>query len=205
MTPPRIAAQDGDVVPSDRSVLLERADRARIRGDTAAPIRVVEVSDFECPFCAGFHRESFNAIDSLYVRPGLVQYLWISYANPTHPLAWPAIEASFCAGGVGRFWGMHALLFERQETWSEAEDVFSVFRSYAVELGIDPESFSECMRQDWPAPLQLNDYQSAVSSGINSTPFFIVGDSVAVRGAVSLAEFRATLDSMLVLRGATPP
>ena len=192
-------------MPSSRSVLLERADRARIRGDSAAPIRIVEVSDFECPVCAQFHHESFRAIDSLYVRTGLVQYLWISYPNPTHPRAWSAIEAAFCAGGVGRFWGMHALLFDRQEAWKEADDPFEVFMGYGGELGIDPESFGECMRQDWPAPLQLNDFQSAIGSGIESTPFFVVGDSVAVRGAIPLAEFRATLDSVLILRGATPP
>ena len=48
--PSAVSGQDGDVVPSSRSVLLERADRARIRGDSAAPIRIVEVSDFERPF-----------------------------------------------------------------------------------------------------------------------------------------------------------
>lgn len=193
------------VVPAEQSVVLERADRARVRGAADAPIRIVEISDFECPYCAQFYVESYRAIDSLYVQPGLVRYVWISFPNSTHPRAWPAIEAAFCAGAAGRFWPMHDLLFERQSVWKSAADPSETFRSWAVEIGVDGESFAACLRNDQTAPLQVRDYESALAAGVTSTPFFVVGDSVAIRGQVPLDTFRSAVDSVLVLRGHPTP
>jgi protein-disulfide isomerase len=193
------------VVPSEQSVILERADRARVRGDSAAPIRIVEISDFECPYCVRFYEESYRALDSLYVRSGIARYLWISFPNSGHPRAWPAIEAAFCAGAAARFWEMHDLLFERREEWAAAPDPNALFREWAEGLGIDGASFAECLRNDQTAPLQVRDYESALRAGVASTPFFIVGDSVAIRGAVPLETFRTAVDSVLALRGIEAP
>jgi protein-disulfide isomerase len=198
-------AQEPYVVPADQEVVLQRADRARVKGDTAAPIRIVEISDFECPYCRQFHVESSGIIDSLYVRSGIARYLWISFPNATHARAWPAVEAAFCSGSAGRFWQMHDILFERVEQWKSAEDPVGLFVNWAEEIGIDPESYGRCLRNDVTAPLQVADYDSALRSGIASTPFFVVGDSVAIRGVVSADRFRAAVDSVLVARGIPTP
>lgn len=200
-------AQDVDAVevPDEQSVILERADRARTKGDPEAPIRIVEISDFQCPFCARFYLDSYRAIDSLYVQSGLARYVWISFPNSTHPRAWPAIEAAFCAGAAGRFWAMHDVLFERREQWAKAADPNTLFRLWAAEIGIEAESFARCLLNDQTSPLQVRDYESAITAGVTSTPFFIVGDSVAIRGAVPLETFRSAIDSVLVLRGHDTP
>ncbi len=203
--PAVVRAQNAAVVPTDQSVLLERADRSRTKGSEDAPIRIVEISDFECPYCARFYTDSHAAIDSLYVQTGVARYLWISYPSAGHPRAWPAIEAAFCAGGAGRFWEMHDLLFERQDEWVRSDDPNGLFRSWATEIGVDPESFAGCLRNDDTAPLQVRDYESALRAGVTSTPFFVIGDSVAVRGAVPLETFRSAVDSVLVLRGIEVP
>lgn len=192
-------------VPRKQSVILERADRARTKGDARAPIRIIEISDFECPFCARFYEESYRAIDSLYVRSGVARYVWISFPNSTHPRAWPAIEAAFCAGAAGRFWAMHDVLFERREEWTQAEDPNALFLGYAVDAGVEPGSFDACLRNDQTAPLQVRDYESAIAAGVASTPFFVVGDSVVIRGALPLETFRSAIDSVLVLRGHEVP
>jgi len=203
--PTGVRAQQPYVVPSDQEVVLLRADRARVKGDSAAPIRIVEISDFECPYCGQFQVESARIIDSLYVRSGIVRYLWISFPNSTHPRAWPAVEAAFCAGAAGRFWAMHDILFERVDQWKTAADPVDLFERWAAEIGIDVESYGHCLRNDVTAPLQVADYDSALRSGITSTPFFVVGDSVAIRGAVSLERFRSAVDSVLTARGLETP
>lgn len=203
--PVDVAAQEPYVVPADQEVVLQRADRARVKGDTAAPIRIVEISDFECPYCAQFHVESARIIDSLYVKSGIARYLWISFPNSTHPRAWPAVEAAFCAGAAGRFWPMHDILFERVDQWKAAKDPFGLFVKWAEEIGIEVESFGYCLRNDVTAPLQVADYDSALRSGITSTPFFVVGDSVAIRGVVSMERFRSAVDSVLIARGLDTP
>lgn len=194
---------DASVVPSDPSLVVERADRARVRGAEDAPIRLVEISDFECPFCAQFYRETYPALDSLYIAPGVVRYVWIAFPNPQHPYAWPAIEASYCAGAVGQFWSMHDLLFERQEEWSEAERPAERFRDYAAELDIDAPSFAACIENDRVAPLMVRDYQNAIGAGINSTPFFILADSVAIRGAAPLENFQQAIEEIQAAREAS--
>lgn len=197
-------AQDVDaaVVPAELQVATERADRARVKGDEDALVRIVEISDFACPYCAQFYNETYPALDSLYVETGKANYVWISYANPGHPRAWPSIEAAFCAGTVGRFWPMHDILFERQAEWREAEDPFTVFVDYAAELNIERESFADCMRNDMLAPMQVRDYTNVVRAGISSTPYFIIADSVAIRGAAPLENFRSAIDTLLVIRAA---
>lgn len=193
------------VVPSEQEVVLQRADRARVKGDSAAPIRIVEISDFQCPYCARFYEDSWPAIDSLYVRSGIARYLWISFPNSTHPRAWPAVEAAFCAGAAGRFWPMHDILFERTDDWTVAADPVELFTRWAEEIGVDGASFAACLRNDVTAPLQVADYDSAVRSGITSTPFFVVGDSIAIRGTVSTEQFRSAVDSVLAARGLEGP
>ena len=76
---------------------------------------------------------------------------------------------------------------------------------WAEEIGIDAGSYGLCLRNDVTAPLQVADYDSALRSGITSTPFFVVGDSVAIRGVVSADRFRAAVDSVLVARGISTP
>lgn len=200
-----LAAQQTAVVPAGQQAVLEAADRARRKGEADAPLRIVEISDFQCPFCAQFHRDTWPLVDSLYVRGGIARYLWISFPNSRHARAWPAIEAAFCAGAAERFWEMHAILFETREEWSEAEDPHARFLEYGERAGVEPESFAACLRADQPSPLQVSDYESALRSGITSTPFFIVGDSVAIRGAVSAEQFRATVDSVLAARDLPQP
>ncbi len=196
------SAQEAAVVPTEESVLADRVDRARVRGSADAPVRMVEVSDFQCPYCAEYHRETFAGIDSLYIQTGQVNYVWVSYPNPGHARAWPAIEAAFCAGAVGQFWPMHDLLFERQGEWTQVEDPFTAFVGYATELGIDRESYADCLRNDRVAPLQVRDYQNVVRAGIGSTPYFILADSIAIRGAAPLENFQSAIDSLLARRGA---
>ena len=193
------------VVPADQTAVLEAADAARSRGDVDAPIRIVEISDFECPFCAQFYNESYRAVDSLYIQSGIARYLWISFPNSNHPRAWPAIEASFCAGAAGKFWEMHDVLFEKQTEWLATADLNALLITYATSIGIDRASFGECLRNDLTAPLQVSDYDAALRSGITSTPFFVVGDSIAIRGAVSPERFQSAVDSLLAARGLPLP
>ncbi len=199
------STQESSVVPVDAEVARDRADRGRIKGREGAPVRVVEISDFQCPFCRQFHEETLTKIDSAYISSGKVSYLWIAYANPGHPQAFVSTEAAFCAGAVGKFWPMHDILFERQEEWSGTADPYALFMEYAAEIDIDPDSFGSCVRNSTLAPLVLRDYSSVTQAGISSTPYFILADSVAIRGAADFGTFSTAIDTLLVLKGGGTP
>jgi len=194
------SAQERSVVPSDQQVAGERADKARVRGEENAPIRIVEVSDFQCPYCRQFFDETYAQIDSAYIQTGKASYLWVGYANPGHGRAWPAMAAAYCAGAVGKFWPMHDVLFQKQGEWGSAPDPAVNFGGYADDLNIDGESFESCLRNSLLAPLMLRDYTSVMGAGISSTPYFILADSIAIRGAADYATFSSALDTLLVLK-----
>jgi len=198
------SAQERSVVPSDLQIVGERADKARMKGAEDATFRIVEISDFQCPFCRQFYDETLAAIDSAYVQTGKVGYLWIAYANPGHGRAWSSIEAAYCAGAVGKFWPMHDVLFERQDEWGSVADPYASFVDYAEEINIDGESFGACIRNSLVAPLMLRDYTSVMRAGISSTPYFILADSVAIRGAADFGTFSSAIDTLLALRTASP-
>ncbi len=193
-------SDSGSVVPSDIQVIMQRADRARIEGDSTAPVRMVEISDFQCPFCKQYYDQTYARIDSAYIETGKVQYLWISFPNPNHVHSWPAIEASFCAGAVGKFWPMHDLLFQHQEEWANSDTPMTFFEKYAHQLGIDAESYGTCLEEDRPAPLQVRDLTSVTRVGVNGTPFFIIGDSISLEGAAPFDKFKEVIDSLVAVR-----
>ena len=195
------STQERSIVPPDAQVARERADRNRIKGEEGAPVRVVEISDFQCPYCRQFHEQTLGRIDSAYIAEGKVSYLWIAYANPGHAQAFVSTEAAYCAGAAGKFWPMHDILFERQDEWSGAADPYALFVGYAEEIDIDRESFGSCVRNSTLAPLVLRDYTSVTQAGISSTPYFILGDSVALRGAADFGTFSSAIDTLLVLKG----
>lgn len=197
----RSTAQEAAVVPSDRSVVRQRADAARAVGDTARPLTVVEISDFQCPFCARFYRDTYAALDSLYVETGKARWVFVNFAAPGHARAWPAAEAAACAGAVGKFWPMHDLLFENQQEWAESEDPMALFVDYARRVGVDGESFRSCLEEDLPSQMLISDLQQVASARIQSTPFFIVNGQTAIAGAQPLSRFQTVLDSVLRAQG----
>ena len=99
------------------SLLLRRADHARILGSPAATVWVVEVSDFQCPYCRQFHDESYAELKHAYVDSGKIRLAYVNFPLDSHPHAWEAAESAMCAGAQGKFWPMHDGLFETQIIW----------------------------------------------------------------------------------------
>lgn len=199
------AQSTAGTVPQSPDSIARLADRARVKGDTTAPIRVMEVSDFECPYCRQYFEQTFPVIDSLYIERGLVEYVWLAFPNPNHQRAWPAIEAAFCAGAAGSFWAMHDTLFANQGEWSNAGSPVSTFVGYARSMGIDEGSFRACMVEDRAASLIIRDYNAVSQGGVKGTPFFVIADSLSFQGAQPAKKFRSVLDGVLRAKGIEPP
>src|SRR2546423_14953076 len=66
------AAKDSDGV---------KADLSRIQGNPAAPVWVLEVSAFQCPFCKHWHDETYPAFREEFVRTGKVRRPDVNLSN----------------------------------------------------------------------------------------------------------------------------
>jgi len=144
------------------------------KGDPAAPLVVIEFSDFECPFCADHVLEAQPAIDAALVDTGEVMWVFKHLPLPIHPNAPTAAAASECAGDQGRFWEMHDALFATAEQWAGAgADTEAALLALAGDVGLDTTAFETCFTGRDALERVLAD--SADARGIISqTPSFVL-------------------------------
>ena len=176
--------------------LMVRVDRARIQGRDDAKVWLVEISDFQCPFCKRWHDETYPAVRREYVETGKIRLAYLNFPLPSHRHAWPAAESAMCAGAQGKFWEMHDAIFDSQERWAAMGDAQPHFESLASALRLDLAAWRRCLTTDAVMPLVQNDFDRAVASGTNSTPTFFIG-SRRLSGAFPIDSFRVVLDAAL--------
>jgi protein-disulfide isomerase len=198
-----VATSQGDValaatpLPGLDDSATVRADRARIRGAPTAVVWLVEISDFQCPFCKQWHDETFAKIDQEYVKTGKVRMAYLNFPlTRIHKNAQVAAEAAMCAGVQGKFWELHSSLFQTQPRWAEAKTPLLVFDSLASAAGVELKAWDKCMTTHATAKLIEADRDRSAKAGVESTPTFFVGDR-ALAGAFPVDTFRVAIDQAL--------
>lgn len=175
------------------------ADSARITGTPDAPLWIVEISDFQCPYCQMWHDSSFDRVMQTYVRTGKARFAYLNLPLPNHANAMPAAEAAMCAGLQGKFWEMHDALFKAQQEWSPLSNPWPVFAALATQRGVDAAAMRSCADEDLMVPLVQADAARAVEAGVQSTPTFLIG-GVMLSGAYPFEAMRQVIDSLLAVR-----
>ena len=105
-------------------------------GSTEARLVVVEVSDYQCPYCARHTRETYPLLDKDFISTGKVRYAMLDFPLRNHPFAFKAAEAATCAADKGKFWEMHNLLFQNQNALNP-----ETLPAYAEQIGLDRAEF----------------------------------------------------------------
>ena len=183
---------------------ITRADLARIQGSPNAPLWVIEVSDFQCPYCKQWHDETYTAFLDQYVKSGKVRLAYVNFPLGIHAHAWPAAEAAMCAGVQNKFWQMHDSLFASQGRWENGSDPSATFDSLARATGVDMTRWRDCMQSGKMRPLIQADHDRAAQAGVGATPSFIIGDKL-LAGAQPLTDMQRVIDSALVKSKKTTP
>ena len=159
-------------------------DGAVLRGNPKAKVAVIEYSEFECPFCGKFARETLPDLEKKYIGPGKV--LWAFRHFPLEKIHQNALRAGIageCAGRQDKFWPMHDLLFKNQTQLESAS-----LSEYARTLGLDFRQFDACMKESGAASAEAKirtDIQTAGPLVITGTPTFFTG-RVQANGSVRL-------------------
>ena len=152
---------------------VEAADH--IRGDRNAPVKIVEYSDTECPFCKRFH-ETMNQIMSEYGESGKVAWVYRHFPlDVLHKKADKEAEALECAGELGGnevFWRYADRLFE--VTPSNDGLVEAELPRIAQFVGLDVKKFNACLSSGKYAEHVEEDTQNAQATGGNGTPWSII-------------------------------
>lgn len=84
-------------------------------GSTNARVTLIEFSDYECPFCGRHYTQTEGQLKKEYIDTGKVKFYYRDFPlSSIHPGAQKAAEAARCAGGLGKYWEYHDLIFENQ-------------------------------------------------------------------------------------------
>jgi len=138
-----------------------------VLGPEQAPVTVVEYGDFECPHC----KQATGTVKLMLARfEQRVRFAFRHFPlEEVHPHALRAAEAAECAGGQGKFWPMHDLLFENQLHLKQAQ-----LRDYAARLGLDMARFTAEMDDEIYLQRVREHQRSGDASGVRATPTFFV-------------------------------
>ncbi len=190
------ASADGTPAAAGDSILV-RADQNRIRGADTAQMWVIEVSDFQCPYCATWHQQVYDQVSKELVDAGQVRFAYVNYPLPSHPNAWPAAITAMCASAQGHFWPVHDALFESQQQWGSLAQPRAFLDSLAIAHGANAEALRSCTSSEATRPVVQGDMDRAIQAGINATPSFLVGGGnswTQLSGVQPLTNLRQALE-----------
>jgi protein-disulfide isomerase len=144
------------------------ADTGLVIGAPNARVRILEFSDFQCPFCAAF---AASLRQLRHEHPGQITVVWRHLPlTSIHPFSLGAANASECANAQGRFEAFHDALFDHQEkigvwTWNR----------FAREAVVpDLAQFDRCVSSSLYAGRVEADLHTATNHNFRSTPTIIV-------------------------------
>jgi protein-disulfide isomerase len=162
---------------------------APFRGPAAAPVTIVEFSDFQCPYC----KQVVPTLAQLLSRYGeRVKLVFRDFPiDSLHPQARKAAEAARCAHDQGKFWEYHDALFAGSPNASAEQ-----LKTYAQQVGLDVPSFERCLGSRTHTAAVQKDVEEGTRLGVTGTPAFFVNGEL-LSGAQPLERFVQVIEREL--------
>jgi protein-disulfide isomerase len=172
--------------------VLARLARGPALGSNSAPITIIELSDFQCAFCARFWRETLPRLEAEYVKPGKVRFVYRHLAI-LGSQSLTSAQAADCAAEQGKFWEYHDMLFASRGPFALTN---GSLKNYAREIGLDVEDFGRCLDSGKYAQKVKEETLMGVSLGARATPVFLINGMMLV-GAHPFETFQEIIEQEL--------
>jgi protein-disulfide isomerase len=163
------------------------SEKDHILGNIDAPIKIVEFSDLECPFCKRFHLTMKQALKFYGDKVA-----WVYRHFPLddlHSKARKEAEAAECAAELGdnsAFWAYINRVFEITPSNNGLDP--NLLPQIAADIGLNRKSFEDCLLSGRHAERVEADVKDALNSGARGTPYSIIvardGKKYAIPGAL---------------------
>lgn len=180
----------------EQSVPSQPIEKIHYKGPADAKVTIVEYSDFQCSFCKRFYDGAYKRILEAY--PNDVKFVFKDFPLSFHQMAYPAAEAAECAGAQGKYWEYHDKLFENQQEWSASGR--AALEKYAEELGLDMDSFKNCIETREFKDDVAADFREGQAKGVRGTPAFFINGKM-LTGAQPFSTFKSEIDAALAAAG----
>lgn len=193
--PPEDNAVTGDI---EKVKPVSASDH--VLGDAKAPVKIVEFSDPECPFCKRFQTTMHQAVKEFN---GQVAWVYRHFPlDQLHSKARKETEAIECAGELGgndKFWAYLDRLFEVTPSNNGLDP--AELPKIADYVGLDRAKFEKCLSSGKYAKHVQEDLDDATASGGQGTPWSIViasnGKKFALSGAQPYEAVKALINLAL--------
>lgn len=181
--------------------VADRSDEPVI-GNKNAKVTMIEFSDFQCPFCERFYKDSYSQIKTKYVDTGKLKIVYRHFPLSFHQNAQKAAEAAECANRQGKFEQYHDLLFNNSQSDGTGLNTADL-KKYADQLGLNKgtlglgqNKFNTCLDNGETAQVVSQDTAAGTAAGVDGTPsFFINGKKIV--GAQPYSVFEAAIEAAL--------
>lgn len=180
-----------------------------IKGNPNAPIRIVEYSDYDCPYCKDFHT-TMTQIMNEYGVTGKVGWIYRQLPlEQLHPNSPHISEAALCVGEIGgndAFWKFSDRIFKERAV-NELTNITRI-PEYAEAAGVDKAIFMTCLDSGRQKNKVADSVQDGLKAGIVGTPhsFVLVGNqTAAINGAQPYEVVKQIIENLLgQLEAASP-
>lgn len=194
-------------------LLTPSIESAYALGKPDAKVTIVEFGDYQCTYCARFHKETRDAVLKNFVSTGKARFLFKDFTlNDLAPsesdklgvlarASSLAAIASYCAADQGKFWEYHDQLYNNwkgeNNGWVTRENLDKF--TYNVNLG-NMKTFSSCLDSGKYSGVVKDNTSFAQNIGLDATPFFILyaegKQPVSIRGAYPYAAFENAINQL---------
>ena len=167
------------------------ADDDPFLGDENAPVTIIEFSDYECPFCERFYRQTLPSIKSTYIETGKAMFVYRDFPLGFHSQAEPAAIAANCAGEQRKYFQFHDKIFDNGGARGKSN---VDYKNWAQEIGLDVPRWEKCTND----PAQKQEIQKDIgdgsAAGISGTPGFIINGKL-ISGAQPFSVFQQVIEA----------
>jgi len=161
-------------------------------GPEDAKVKIVEFSDFQCPYCKAFHT---GLKKTLAKYEGKIQYVYKHFPLSFHAQAENAALASECATEQGKFLDYANKLFDAQDEWGTTEGT-GKFKTYAAQFGLNASQFNQCLDNKKYQDQISQDMQEGQEFGVSGTPATFINGQFR-NGVFGEDEFNSLIEAEL--------
>ena len=137
-----------------------------VRGPKTAPVRLVEFSDFQCPYCAELQKTLEQVLKAF---PKDVQLIYKQYPLNIHPYARQAAAAALFANSQGKFWELHDRLFQNFTSITDQN-----IRKWVGEVGLNATDYDRALQTGKFEPVIQKDAADGAAAKVLGTPTIFV-------------------------------
>lgn len=164
-------------------------------GEVDAPVVMVAYSEFQCPFCGRFARETEPTLVEDYVDEGLLRIEWRDFPYLGMESRTAALAARAAAQQDG-FWEFHGAMFADQQPPNSGTLTPDFLADVAAGVGLDRHELLADMASAEVAAAVEHDFQEGQAIGVTGTPAFLINGR-PVMGAQPTEVFVQTIEDAL--------